>query len=80
MFNILEHNFSISILRKVFYLKVSQQMANLQLSGQAWNIGVSAASVNTPGMVIAANQTSTGVVWPPSTNGQNQNFSNNLWQ
>lgn len=54
-------------------------MANLQLSGQAWNMGVSAASVNTPGMVIGANQTSTSVVWPP-TNSQNQNFSNNLWQ
>lgn len=58
--------------------QVSQQMANLQLSGQAWNMSVSAASVNAPGMVIGTNQAGSGVVWPPSS--QNQNFSNNLWQ
>lgn len=54
-------------------------MTNLQLSGPTWNMSVSTAPVNNTGMVIGANQTATGVVWPPS-NSQNQNFSNNLWQ
>lgn len=53
-------------------------MANLQISGQPWSMGVSSAPVNAPGMVINTNQTAPGVVWPP--NSQNQNFSNNLWQ
>lgn len=52
-------------------------MANLQVSGQPWSVGVSAPPVNAPGMVINTNQTAPGV-WPP--NSQNQNFSNNLWQ
>ncbi|XP_054721672.1 stromal membrane-associated protein 1-like isoform X2 [Uloborus diversus] len=56
---------------------VSQQMANLQLSGQTWNMGLNSAAMNASGLMIGASQTPGGVVWPAAPNSQNlQNQQN----
>ncbi|XP_042904206.1 stromal membrane-associated protein 1 isoform X3 [Parasteatoda tepidariorum] len=58
---------------------ISQQMANLQISGQAWNMTNNPSAVNSGGLLIAPSQPAAGVIWP-TPNVQNQNISNNLWQ
>lgn len=58
--------------------QVQHQMANLQLTNQAWNVGVNVAPLNSGGMVIGAGQPTAGMVWPPAT--QCQSLSTNIWQ
>ncbi|GIX76020.1 stromal membrane-associated protein 2 [Caerostris extrusa] len=59
--------------------QVSQQMSNLQLSGQTWNMGSNSNPVNPGGLLVGSGQPG-GVIWPTATSSQNHNLSNNLWQ
>ncbi|GFY78845.1 stromal membrane-associated protein 1 [Trichonephila inaurata madagascariensis] len=58
---------------------VSQQMSNLQLTGQTWSMGSNTNPVNPGGLIVGPGQPG-GVMWPTAANSQNQNLSNNLWQ
>lgn len=59
--------------------QLQQQMASLQLSGQAWNVtGVGVPQVASTGLVIGGGQPAAGMAWPNAAHGQT--LSTNLWQ
>ncbi|GFT60981.1 stromal membrane-associated protein 1 [Nephila pilipes] len=58
---------------------VSQQMSNLQLTGQTWNMSNNTNPMNPGGLLVGPGQPG-GVMWPTAASSQNQNLSNNLWQ
>ncbi|GBN58810.1 hypothetical protein AVEN_7784-1 [Araneus ventricosus] len=59
--------------------QVSQQMSNLQITGQSWGMGSNTNPVNPGGLLVGSGQPG-GVMWPTAASSQNQNLSNNLWQ